>query len=70
MTSVFLYCISTYLFYSFFSVFKFSFLFIHSIISDFFEIKTMGFKLSFNGYRRIFFIGFIDEFRTEVNSFA
>ena len=40
------------------------------MISDFFEIKTTGFKLSFNGYRRIFFIGFIDEFRTEVNSLA
>ena len=37
------------------------------MISDFFRIKTIGFKLSFNGDRRVFLIGFIDEFRTESN---
>ena len=40
------------------------------MIADFFRIKTIGFKKGFNGDRRVFFIGFIDEFRTEVNSFA
>ena len=43
---------------------------IYSMISDFIGIKTIRFKQGFNGHRRIFLEGFIDEIRTKINSFS